>query len=53
MPIKLRKDYKGYYYQYGTTGHKYYFNPNNNYSMNSAYRKALKQSAAIRIKKFK
>ncbi len=47
MPIKIKKDNTGLYYQYGTTGHKYYFNPNSEISMDKAYHKCMKQVAAI------
>ena len=46
MPIHMNKDSKGYYYQWGNQ-HKYYFNPKSERSMDLAYRKVLKQVAAI------
>jgi hypothetical protein len=52
MPIKIKKDNTGLYYQYGTTGHKYYFNPNSEISMDKAYHKCMKQVAAIYAQKY-
>jgi hypothetical protein len=51
MPIRLKENKYGYFYQYGTHGKKYYFNANNNKSMKSAYMKALKQTKAIHAKR--
>jgi hypothetical protein len=47
MPIKLHKQGNRYYYQYGTTGHKYYFTTP--IGAKRAYNKALKQTRAIKI----
>lgn len=47
MPIRIQKDDKGIYLQWGTHGAKYYFNPNSERSYNTAYSKVLKQAAAI------
>lgn len=51
MPIHKGKDNKGYYYMYGSTGKKYYYDPKDKKSEKRAYDKALKQEAAIRISK--
>ena len=51
MPIKVHKKDGKYYYQYGTTGAKYYFKPNSERSMDQAYKKCVKQVAAIHIRK--
>ncbi len=53
MPIRRIIDQYGHAFQYGTTGHKYYFNPNNERSISIAYVKALKQSEAINASKYK
>lgn len=45
MPIALHEDKKGYYYQFGDTGAKYYFNSVSGETR--AYNKVLKQSRAI------
>lgn len=47
MPIHLRADSKGYYYQYGNHGKKYYFKSEK--GRESAYRKAHRQAIAIKI----
>ena len=47
MPIHMSKDSKGYFYKWGKHGTKYYFNPNSEESMDFAYRKTLRQIAAI------
>ncbi len=52
MPISIREDSKGQYFQYGTTGKKYYFNPESLRSFNKAFDKALKQSAAIMLSQY-
>jgi hypothetical protein len=51
MPIKIHTINGKYYYQYGTTGTKYYFNPKSERSMKRAYNKSVKQAAAIHITK--
>ena len=52
MPIKIHKRGNNYYYQYGKTGHKYYFNPTSQISIDIAFNKALKQQAAIHISQY-
>ncbi len=51
MPILKRKDLHGYYYRYGTSGKKYYYNPQSSRSKKIAYTKALKQTQAINANK--
>lgn len=46
MPIKLHTEGNRNYYQYGTTGHKYYFSTP--IDAQRAYNKALKQTRAIK-----
>lgn len=53
MPVKRGIDYNGSYFQWGNSGHKYYFISNNKKSRDIAYKKALKQGRAISISKFK
>jgi hypothetical protein len=47
MPLFISDDDRGAFIQYGTHGHKYYFNKNNVRSYNTAYDKALAQMRAI------
>lgn len=47
MPITLGQDLKGYFYQYGTHGKKYYFFTERGKQI--AYTKAKKQGIAIRM----
>jgi hypothetical protein len=47
MPIYNQKDSKGYYYRYGNSGKKYYYNPLSSRSKKIAYAKSLKQTQAI------
>lgn len=49
MPIRDLKDAKGHYFQYGKTGHKYYYKPNSKRSRTIAYNKCVKQAQAIKI----
>ena len=51
MPIHQDKDLKGFFYQFGLTGKKYYYIPVNPQSKQNAYNKALKQSRAIEYSK--
>ena len=51
MPIATRRDKHGFYFQYGTHGSKYYFNPLNRRSLKTAYTKALRQTKAIHAAK--
>lgn len=51
MPILKRKDSKGHYYRYGTSGKKYYFDPLSSRSNKIAHNKALKQTQAINANK--
>jgi hypothetical protein len=51
MPIICKKDKKGYFFQYGTHGKKYYFNHYSQLSQAKAYLKALKQARAIHANK--
>jgi len=45
MPIQLKEDKKGFYYQWGNHGAKYYFNSLKIEEI--AYNKALRQQRAI------
>lgn len=47
MPIHLSFDRQGFYYQYGSHGHKYYFNPGSDQDDEEAYKAAARQAAAI------
>ena len=47
MPIYRKSDSKGPYYQYGTTGTKYYYTPGNAKSRLNAKKKAIRQMVAI------
>ncbi len=47
MPIYNRKDIKGSYFQYGKTGHKYYYTSNKKSSIIKAYNLCLRQVMAI------
>ena len=51
MPIHAGRDEKGFYYQYGQHGKKYYIDRKKPVieSMAEAYRKALTQSRAIEV----
>lgn len=46
MPIYRRKDSNGPYYQWGNSGKKYYYTPNNKSSRELARKKAVKQAQA-------
>lgn len=46
-PIAEHKDETGSYFQYGTTGKKYYFDPESKLSKDRAQAKARKQELAI------
>ncbi len=52
MPIFRRLDREGSYYQYGSTGHKYYYKAKNKASRDRAYSRCLKQVRAIQRRKF-
>lgn len=47
MPIHSGKDRQGYFYQWGETGKKYYYDPVSRQSATTAYNKAKKQQTAI------
>lgn len=47
MPIHKSYDSKGYYYQWGNHGKKYYFNKDCSSCKKRAYNKAKKQMIAI------
>lgn len=47
MPIHSGKDRQGYFYQWGQTGKKYYYDPISRQSATTAYNKAKKQQVAI------
>ena len=47
MPIYRGVNSKGPYYQWGKTGAKYYYIPNNSRSRLNAKKKAIKQMVAI------
>jgi len=47
MPIHEVKSGKKHYYQYGSSGKRYYFDPNCLKCKQEAYNKALQQTKAI------
>jgi hypothetical protein len=47
MPVFLRNDKDGSFYQYGTTGAKYYFTRGSEESKNAARKKAINQMYAV------
>lgn len=47
MPVLMKLDKKGHYFQWGSRGAKYYFNVDNRKSMERAYYKSTKQGSAI------
>lgn len=51
MPIHERANLKNPYFQYGTTGHKYYYIKGNERSRKIAYNKALKQQKAVHVRR--
>jgi len=51
MPVNLHYKDGKYWYQFGTTGKKYYFKPNTN-SMDKVHHLALKQAAAIHASEY-
>ena len=46
-PIHEGQDTSGHFYQYGTTGKKYYFDPDSKLAKERAHEKARKQELAI------
>ena len=50
MPIKIHHVNGRYFYQYGRTGAKFYFNPKNDISMHKAFHRCMKQVAAIHVR---
>lgn len=53
MPIYRKHDSKGYYFQYGNNGSKYYYNVHSKDSVQKAYEKAVKQTKAVHASKNK
>lgn len=53
MPVNNKRDTQGPYYQWGDTGYKYHYIPNNKRSREIAYAKCIKQGRAITISKIK
>lgn len=51
MPIINSSDSKGPFYQFGTTGKKYYYTPTSTKSKHNAKSKALRQGRAIEASK--
>ena len=47
MPIRKSKDVHGSFFQPGTHGKKYYYNSHSIKSIGEAWRKAVKQTAAM------
>lgn len=47
MPLEQSEDSEGYYYSFGSQGHKYYYNPRDSESEEVARNKALRQGRAI------
>jgi len=50
MPVFQRVDTRGYYFQWGDTGKKYYFDPSNLVSAARARQKAHAQGRAVRAR---
>jgi hypothetical protein len=50
MPVFQRVDARGYYFQWGDTGKKYYFDPSSLVSSARARQKAHKQGRAVRAR---
>jgi hypothetical protein len=48
MPLFNGSDRYGYYWQWGSHGHKYYYNPNNIKSQKEAKHRAILQWVAAR-----
>jgi hypothetical protein len=51
MPVQRKADIKGSYYQWGSTGKKYYYLPNNRQSREKAKELAMRQGRAIQANK--
>jgi hypothetical protein len=51
MPVRRKYDMEGPYYQYGNTGAKYRYKPNDLVSRRRAFNKAKLQEIAIVFKK--
>jgi hypothetical protein len=51
MPIFQGLDSNGYFYRYGETGKKYYFDSSDPVSENDAYTHAVKQAQAIHARR--
>jgi hypothetical protein len=49
MPVRLKYDSKGPYYQYGNHGKKYYYKPYDKRSKQIALILAKRQASAIKI----
>jgi len=47
MPIHRNRDVNGPYYQWGSSGKKYYYTPGDSVSRRKAYEKARRQAIAI------
>ena len=47
MPVHKGKDEKGYYYQWGEHGKRYYYDTKDNESREKARQKSLRQARAI------
>ena len=50
MPVFQRRDARGFFFQWGDTGAKYYFDPDDLVSSARARRKAHKQGQAVRAR---
>ena len=50
MPVHQRRDSRGHYMQWGDTGKRYYFDPDNLRSAARAREKARKQGQAVRAR---
>ena len=53
MPIRKSQDKNGPFFQPGTHGKKYHFNPKNIKSIGEAWRKAVKQTRAMYFNGYK
>ena len=53
MPIRKGKNTHGAFFQSGTRGKKYFYDPQNISSIGDAWRKAVKQTSAMYINGYK
>lgn len=53
MPVYDGKDSKGYYYQWGNHGHKYYYDARSERARKNAHKKAIMQCVASKYHGYK